>query len=60
MKKFLHRNATVRDAEFFIIRSLFNGNGTLPELLKSDPKTTGTNGKFSVDFSGLWAKPQTS
>lgn len=60
MKKFLHRNATDRDEEFYVIRSLFNGNITLPELLKSDPKTTGTNGKISAAFNGLWAKPQTS
>lgn len=35
-------------------------NVTLPELLKSDPKTTAINGKFSTDFNGLWAKPQLS
>lgn len=58
MKRFLHRNTTDRDAGFFIIRSLFNGNVTLPELLRSDPKTTDTNGKFSMDFNGLRAKPQ--
>lgn len=60
MKKFLHGNATDGDAGFFITRSLFNGNVTLPELLKSDPKTTDSNGKFSMDFNGFWAKPQTS
>lgn len=60
MEKFLHRNTTDRDAEFFLIRPLFNRNVTLPELLKSDPRTTGTNGEFSMDSNGLWAKPQMS
>lgn len=60
MKRFLQGNTTDSDAGFFIVRALFNGNVTLPDLLKSDPQTTGTNGKFSIHINGLWAKPQMS
>lgn len=35
-------------------------NVTLPELQRSDPKTTDINGKFSMDFNGLCAMPQLS